>query len=168
LGISAIYASDLQRARQTAEIIAEQLGQSVRYDERLRERNVGRWQGLTVEEMQAWYPDEYARLMADRLNYVIPGGESRVQITARMNAAFDQYLTEGVGETIAILSHSSVIRTLLAQWSPQEDYVKQDIGNTSVTTIVRHGDGWRVVASNDVSHLEGLASRNSRELEQQR
>src|SRR5262245_1330412 len=77
IGMAALYSSDLRRARETAELLAERLGFVPMYDARLRERNIGAWQGLTPDEMRAWYPDEYDQLLADVDEYRIPGGESR-------------------------------------------------------------------------------------------
>jgi 2,3-bisphosphoglycerate-dependent phosphoglycerate mutase len=166
IGISALYASDLQRARETADLLAENLGFAPVYDARLRERSIGQWQGLTLDEMKAWYPDEYQALLQDRSGYIIPGGESRADMRKRMIEAFNAYLAEARGETIGILSHSSAIRTLLMEWIPEAELVEAEISNTSVTTIALNDDGtWRIVAANDVMHLEGLATKSFEELE---
>jgi broad specificity phosphatase PhoE len=162
VGMTTLYASDLKRAVQTAEILAETLGFAPIYDARLRERNIGSWQGLTQDEMREWYPNEYQKLVEDRAGYAVPDGESRNQMKARMIAAFNDYMKEDKGETIGILSHSSAIRSLLSQWIADEQLVGTDVGNTSVTTIAREDekDTWRIVASNDVTHLEGIESQS--------
>jgi broad specificity phosphatase PhoE len=162
VGMSALYSSDLKRAVETAEILAETLGYAPSYDARLRERNIGDWQGLTQDEMREWYPIEFQQLMSDRAGYAVPGGESRNQMKARMIAAFNDYLKEDKGETIGILSHSSAIRSLLSQWIDDEQLVGTEVGNTSVTTIAREdeNDTWRIVAPNDVTHLEGIESQS--------
>jgi broad specificity phosphatase PhoE len=167
VGMTVLYASDLKRAVETAEILEERLGFAPIYDERLRERNIGDWQGLTPDEMRLWYPQEYEKLLQDRANYVIPKGESRNQVKARMLAAFKDYLQQDKGETIGILSHSSAIRSLLSEWIPEAQLINADVGNTSVTSIARDDENgtWRVVASNDVTHLEGLEAQSVTELE---
>jgi broad specificity phosphatase PhoE len=167
VGMSALYASDLKRAAETAEILAERLGLKPTYDARLRERNIGHWQGLTQEEMSAWYPEEYQQLLNDRGGFVVPDGESRNQMRERMIAAFNDYLKADQGETIGILSHSSAIRALLSQWMDEDQLVKTDVGNTSVTTIAREheSDGWRIIAPNDLTHLEGIESQSLGELD---
>jgi broad specificity phosphatase PhoE len=162
VGMTALYASDLKRAVQTAEILVETLGYPPVYDARLRERNIGSWQGLTQDEMRDWYPDEYQKLVENRAGYAVPGGESRNQMKARMIAAFDDYMKEDKGETIGIISHSSAIRSLLSQWIADEQLVGTDVGNTSVTTIARDDENetWHIVASNDLAHLEGIESQS--------
>src|SRR5579871_6119870 len=60
-GISAIYSSDLRRAADTASIVADALGLTVRVDAELREVDVGEWSGLTSAEIEARFPEGAAR-----------------------------------------------------------------------------------------------------------
>lgn len=167
IGMSALYSSDLKRAVETAELLAERLDSNPIYDSRLRERNIGSWQGLTMEEMQAWYPDEYAQLLADVNSYRMPGGESRAEVGARMLAVFDEIMAQDMGETVGILSHTTAFRALLSALIPELNANEIILGNSSVTTIARPDGGkWQLVASNDTMHLEGLESRSAKELEQ--
>jgi broad specificity phosphatase PhoE len=165
IGLSALYTSDLTRALQTADMLAAELGFAPTPDQRLRERSIGIWQGLTQSEIRAWYPDAYAALNADIENYRIPGGESRADVRARMVAAFSAILNEGKGATIGVLSHTTALKLLLAELIPNANPMDDSIGNTSVTTIARDASGWRIVAVNDVSHLEGLESKAFPEVE---
>jgi glucosyl-3-phosphoglycerate phosphatase len=59
-----IVSSDLQRAADTAAALAALTGHSITYDERLRERFFGSWQGLTMTEVAGQYPEQYARWTA--------------------------------------------------------------------------------------------------------
>ena len=81
---AAIYSSDLQRARVTAEIIAGQLGLPVQVDRRLREVNQGEWEGLLTADIEQRYAEEWAERRADRLHAAPPGGESLAQVAARV------------------------------------------------------------------------------------
>mgnify|MGYP000918913880 FL=1 len=71
---TAIYTSDLQRARVTAEIIGRRLGMDVLVDPRLREVNQGAWEGMLSTEIQAHYAGEWAARQRDRLHFRPPGG----------------------------------------------------------------------------------------------
>lgn len=164
IGPGVLYASDLRRAAQTAEIISQRLGFPPLYDARLRERDIGDWQGLTLEEVQAWYPEEYEHFMHDPDKFRIPGGESLAEVRLRMRAIFDEIVKAGKAETVAVVSHTVTIRALLASLIPNYDARGLRLGNTAVTTIRAEGDGWALVVSNDVAHLEGLDSRAVREL----
>lgn len=167
IGMSALYASDLKRARQTAEILAERLGFEPIFDERLRERNIGQWQGLTVEEMRDWYPEEYEGIRNDPMNYPVPGGESRQQAQQRLLGAFNDILTQVKGETVGIVSHTTALKALMVALIP--DYQDRDLGNTAVTTLVRQDDDqWQLVAEDDLLHLEGLSTRSVPEVEDDR
>lgn len=168
IGVGAIYSSDLRRAQDTTAVIAERLGQTPVYDARLRERKIGEWQGMTLEEVAAWYPEEYAKWQADPENYKIPGGESVAEVKARMKAAFDDIVAQDKAETVGVVSHTVTIRVLLAEIIPSYDAREARLGNTAVSTIMRDGDSWKLVVNNDVMHLEGLESRSVNELEDRR
>lgn len=166
IGVQAIYTSDLRRAKQTADIIGAACGLTPTVDTRLRERNIGRWQGMTRTEVELWFPAEYTTYNTDRMTYRIPDGESLNDVHARMVEAF-QPIVDDTAETIVVVSHTVTIRVLLmeliAGYKPQENKLL----NSSVTTIQNDGDGWKIVVANDISHLEGLYSRSSVELERE-
>lgn len=172
IGVGAIYSSDLKRAQDTTEVICERLGATPTYDPRLRERQIGEWQGMTLEEVKSWYPEEYAHLQSEWETYTIPGGESLRDVKARMGAAFAQILKDDVAETIGIVTHTVVIRALLSDLIAGYDPREARVGNTAVTTLMRDGEGdvplWKIIVANDVMHLEGLESRSVKELEDKR
>jgi len=169
IGMTALYTSDLKRALQTAEILSAKLGFFAIPDSRLRERNIGEWQGLTIDEMRAWYPEEYNKLLTDSQNYRVPGGESRVDVRKRMAEAFRDIMNQAQGETVGIISHTTAIHELLAELIPNNNSKEVTVSNTSVTTIARQDGGqWQLVASDDVMHLEGLATQQSPELEDEK
>lgn len=167
IGVSALYTSDLRRAVETAELLAEKIGFAPIQDARLRERNIGTWQGLTQKEMEAWYPAEYQQFRADPDGYRVPQGESRKQVRERMLAAFADILKQDKGETIAVISHSTAINALLAEIVHTVVFGSLDVSNTSVTTIKRDEAGkWQLVAADDVTHLEGMPAHKVHELEE--
>lgn len=165
IGLGALYSSDLRRAVQTAEVIGRHAGLDPKLDSRFRERNIGRWQGLKLVEVSQWFPEEYALYNTDRLTFRIPNGETLLEVQDRMRAAFNDIVAEDAAETISIVSHTVSIRLLLMQLIDGYDAETARLGNSSVTTIERSGDGWRMVVPNDVTHLEGLTSRTVNEME---
>jgi phosphoserine phosphatase len=167
IGLSALYSSDSRRAVETAEILAMQLEFRPMLDERLRERNVGAWQGMTLEEIQTWNVEAYRALQADIEHYRVPGGESRADVRKRVLEAFQRVLDDDKGNTVGIISHTTSTHMLLHSLVPGYDIYSTVLGNSAVTTIHRgEADAWEIVALNDLSHLEGLKSRSVRELEQ--
>jgi broad specificity phosphatase PhoE len=164
IGLRAVYTSDLRRAAQTADIIAEACGVQAKRDERLRERAIGRWQGLSREEVAKWFPDQHQAYETDKMHYRIPDGESLADVQERVVAAFHAIVAEGAAETIAIVSHTVTIRVLLEALIGGYDALTNHPRNSSVTTIHRTAaGGWEMVVSDDVQHLEGMPSLSSLE-----
>lgn len=77
-----VLSSDLTRARRTAEAVALHTGVAVAVDPRLRERHLGKWQGLTRDEVEQRFPGETALWLAGR-DVTTRGGESRDEVAAR-------------------------------------------------------------------------------------
>ncbi len=165
-GMSALYTSDLRRALDTAAIIGEPLGIQPVVDARLRERGVGIWQGLTQQEVVEWYPEEYAKLQVNPDTYMMLNGESRAEVTLRVQAAFDEILNHEQGEIVGILSHTTAIRGLLMALVPDYDPKSHGYSNMSVTTIeFVAANQWKTVLVDDVRHLSDLESLQFQELE---
>lgn len=167
IGMSALYSSDSRRAVETAEILSVQLGFLPVYDKRWRERDIGAWQGMTLNEIRSWYPEEYRKLQADVENFRVPEGESRADVRQRVTSAFNDMLAEDRGSTVGIISHTTSTHMLLDSLIKGYDIYATVLGNTAVTTIrlVESGQ-WEIVALNDLAHLEGLNAASFMELEQ--
>jgi broad specificity phosphatase PhoE len=112
--VSAVYSSDLIRSVRGARIISERLNLTPTADRRLRERSVGAWEGLTAEEIQSRFPDEYAAWRADLLNYRPPGGECLQDVRDRILPEYGRIVDSHRGEEIAMLLHGGVNRVILA------------------------------------------------------
>ncbi|MEO6702976.1 MAG: histidine phosphatase family protein, partial [Jatrophihabitantaceae bacterium] len=84
-----LISSDLSRARQTAEPLGALAGLPPTEDARLRERNLGHWQGLTRDEVAERYPQEFADWLAGR-DVTRRGGESRKEVAERALELVDE------------------------------------------------------------------------------
>lgn len=91
--ITAIVASDLIRARDTADVIGRQLGIEVGVDKRLRETHLGDWQGMTSAEVDEQYPGARALWRHDP-TWAPPQGESRVDVARRARPVIDELMRE--------------------------------------------------------------------------
>ena len=91
--ITAIVASDLIRARDTADVIGRQLGIEVGVDKRLRETHLGDWQGMTSAEVDEQYPGARALWRHDP-KWAPPQGESRVDVATRARPVIDELMRE--------------------------------------------------------------------------
>jgi broad specificity phosphatase PhoE len=113
-GVTEIFTSELSRARETAEIVAEALGVTrFSIDPRLGERGFGCFEGLTREECAEQHAEAWARYLADRRT-TPADGEPQEQVVARMVAALTA-VAESVDRTgyVLIVSHGAAIRSFL-------------------------------------------------------
>lgn len=114
---SAIYSSDLLRARQTAEAIAECHGLPVLVDERLREVNLGEWEGMLSGEVKARYAKELEERERDPLHARPPQGETLAEVAERARAAVDDILQKQAQGPILIVSHGLTLASLICMSS---------------------------------------------------
>ncbi len=138
--LDALYASPRSRALETARIIGEGLAMGVREDERLAEIAFGDFEGHTFAEVEALYPKAYRKWESGYRPYRVPGGESRLDVQRRMQAAWDEITNCACLRTVAIVGHSSAMMILLASMFAQ--LPAAPMKNASVTTLERCEDTW--------------------------
>ena len=102
---AAIYTSDLERARETAEIIAASLHLPVTIDARLREINQGEWEGQLVDIIKARYADLWEQRKVDPASVRPPGGETVGEVAARVQAALDDIARIHPSASVLVASH---------------------------------------------------------------
>jgi alpha-ribazole phosphatase len=107
-----IYCSDLVRARQSAEILAAGTARSVTVSPRLREINLGQWDGLTVKEVKAKFPGEWDRRGLNISEYRPVGGESFADLSKRVVPVFES-IGEDSEDAVAVVGHAGVNRVVL-------------------------------------------------------
>ena len=136
--IDKIYASDLSRAKDTAQIIANRTHLQIVYDKDLREINGGDFEGCPYEDLQKLYPNEYNMWLNDLGNCVCPNGESTRGLLERFHKKVKAIIMENVDKTILIATHATPIRALSTVWYNKDitqirdfDFVK----NASVTVV---------------------------------
>ena len=110
-GIVLLAASDLARARETAEVVAARLGLAPVVDPALREHDVGAWSGLTHAEIEQRFPADLAAFLGGDLALRPGGGESRLALRARVQAALARLAARG-SQPLAVVSHLGVLRAL--------------------------------------------------------
>ncbi len=141
-----LVSSDLRRAQQTAQKIASLTGKPLQYDARLRERHLGHWQGLTRDEVQARYPEEFADWLAGR-DVTRRGGENRQEVADRARKALDELPAV---ELTVLVSHGATSMCLSAALLglPQTPSVLGPLANCHWTELRDSGDGWTLRAHN--------------------
>ncbi len=161
-----LFSSDLGRALQTASAIAMCTGHEMVVEPRLRERNMGIFQGLTPAEVQARYPGEYARFSTRDPDYVIPEGESMRQFFERSVACFTELAARHAGLTLAAITHGGVLAMLYrhARAMPLETARDFPLHNAGVNRFRHRLGAWQLQSWGEIGHLE----RASDDLESQR
>jgi len=151
--IDLIFSSDLKRAYDTAQAIATAKKMDIKKEKRLREVHLGLFQGLTRTQIQEAYPQEAFNWDNDD-SFVVPQGESRVQLQNRAYAAWQSLTKSKDAKTIMLVSHGGTIRMLLQKLFPEKvAYIK--LKNTSISIIERDEEGnWQPSALNTTPHLE--------------
>jgi broad specificity phosphatase PhoE len=142
--IAAIYASPLQRTRESAEIVAARLGLPIEFRDDLLELDFGEWTGATFDSIRAdprWQAWSTQRSLA-----VIPGGESMRAVQQRVVAALLELNDRHLHESVVLVSHGDVIRAVLlfALGMPLDLYNRIEIGQGSISTISIGASGIRV------------------------
>lgn len=150
--IDAIFASDLRRAYATAQAIAHSKGLSVIADSRLREINLGVFQGMTNLQIEKAYPED--KLQWDSNNDFAPlKGESRYQVQKRAYEAWLEITNQEDMNTVLLVAHGGTIRMLLEKIFPERTQ-RIKLHNTSVSIIERGGDMiWFPTALNITPHI---------------
>ena len=162
---AAIYASPMQRTVETAEILAAPHDLPVQTDDRLREIDHGRWEGLTRAEVQARYPMEAGMWLADPYNFAPVGGEPGRSVVERAAPAIKEIVAAHAGELVFVVSHKATLRLIIGYFlgidlSGYRDRLDQRPACLNVLEF-KNPDDARLALLNDVSHyLEDLIAEH--------
>ena len=155
--VAAVYASPLERTRETAAPIARATGNRVRRHAGLLELDVGDWTGRKLNQLRklkAWstvqkYPSGFR----------FPGGESFLEMQSRIAGAMDDLSARHRGQTVVAVSHADPIRALVAHamGTHLDLFQRIVVSPCSVTAILYTSGGPVVLAVNSTSNLTELA-----------
>ena len=156
-GASAIYASDLQRAQQTAGIIAGRLGLPVQTHPGLREYGFGELEGTTTSEglaqwralVDQWRTDPSAKPR---------GGESAAEFTQRVGEALHEIISQHPSERVIVVAHGGSLSVGLAVVIGQPgNWRNYQMTNCGIS-IVQLGAEPRLLVFDQTAHLEGIGT----------
>ena len=157
--LAAVYASPLARAQETARAIAACHGLPVLTAPAFREICLGLWEGLTIAEVQAQFPELYAAWRERPHTVTMPNGESLAAVRERILEGLGQLRSAHATDTVCLVSHGVTIRLLILEafgllperlWSIYVD--------AAAISELEYRDGSATVHRMNVqSHLDGLA-----------
>jgi broad specificity phosphatase PhoE len=144
-GIAVVYTSDLARARETAEIVATNIGAHVVPLRELREIDVGEWQGLTWAEIEERYPDGARRWHEHGSGW--EAGETYDQLGERVVGALRRIASDHPAERVLVVGHGGTIRATRAFLEgvsvPVSRRRSRAIGNCEVFRVVTEDGRFR-------------------------
>jgi broad specificity phosphatase PhoE len=154
--IDAAYASDLQRALDTARLATTGRGLEVQIEPRLREMSFGEWEGLTYDEIREGWPDHHHMLRSFDDSFHAPGGEPYSQTRTRIVEAFGEIAGRHRDETVLIVAHGGTIQIILQHvlGLPQGGLWRLSTNNCGLSVVDFAGERAVVTRVNDTAHLE--------------
>lgn len=154
--VTAVYASPLERTRETAAPIARLLGHEVVVDDGLLELDVGDWTGLELKAARK--RKEWAAIQRYPSGFTFPGGESFVAMQARMTATLDRLRAAHPGQTVVAVSHADPIRAAVAHamGTHLDLFQRVVVSPCSVTAIAYSDEGPTVLTVNDTGATGAL------------
>lgn len=156
LPLDAVYVSDLSRAIVTAEALQKYHDLPLRVDKRLREINVGPWEGRFFGDLKYENPGEIRLFLLRADSWRHEGAENYADVTARAWPAIEEILRGNEGKTVAVVSHGVTIRCLLAKMLGVAggDPDSLPIGGNTAVSLLRYENGvFTPVYLGDCRHL---------------
>ena len=147
-GITAVYASDLSRAYNTAKAVVGSAPLEIVKDAGLRERHLGKFQTHTLAEVRQKFPQDYQRHCSLDPDWEIPGGgESVAQFYSRVRDAVTRIAQAHVGKRILIVTHGGVLGMIskFVLGTPLEKARRVSIVNCAI---------------NEIGHVGSFANKN--------
>lgn len=154
--IDAVWSSDLQRTKDTAGAILKYHDLPLQTTPRLREANLGVWEGRPWGDVEYESPEQMYYFNHDPAKWSIPQCERFPEVQARMRAVLAEIAARYEGQTVAVVSHGVAIRSFLASalGIPSEQIDSLPHGdNTAVACLRYDGGALTVEYYNDASHL---------------
>jgi len=154
--LTAVYSSPLQRAQETAQIVAQPHRLNIEIAPEFNELDLSRWAGLTATEIASQDPEAWDIWCNDPRNLSVSGIESFVELQNRIRKGLQEITTGHPRGRIAVATHDGIIRiaVLLALGISMDNYRAITVSNTGMTILDIGPTRTYLRAFNDTGHLE--------------
>lgn len=154
--VRALYASPLERTRETAKAIGAHLSLAVTLDRGLLECDFGEWTGASLASLQK--RPEWAMVQQHPSGFRFPGGESFAELRARMAKSVERLVAAHEGEVIVAVSHADPIKIVVGEALGQSlDLVQRIVVSPCSVSVIAYGAGAPIVlAVNSTGDLASL------------
>jgi len=153
--MDAVFCSDLQRCRETADAIVKDRRGGVTPLAELREISLGRWEGMPFDQVRQLWPEAFSQRGRDIAGFQPPDGESFADLRQRAVRVFERQ-TGRNGGNLLFVSHAGVIRVLLCHLlgMPTANLFRIDQGLAAMNILERRSDGIRLQCLNLLPDLD--------------
>ncbi len=148
--VVAIYSSPLERARETAQIIAKARNMAVRIERGLLELDIGRWTGIALKDASG--KPEWKAVQQHPSGFRFPDGESFTEMQARVTGAIARIVARHPGKVLVAVSHADPIKaaTAHALGTPLDLFQRIMIGTASITALAYSASGSAALTVNSM------------------
>lgn len=157
--VAAIYSSPLARAAKTAEAIGEAVRLPVQILPGINDFNFGQWEGRSLQEVAEATPELFRLWQTHPHLAAIPGGEKLEALRARVVGAVERVAAEHPSETVVMVSHRMVCKSLACYMLGLDDshLWRVELDTASISLFEKRRSHWVTLLLNDCHHLESLA-----------
>ena len=162
-GIEKIYTSPLVRAYDTAKAVSETTGAEIIVEPGFRSISLGAWEGKTREEIERNYPEEFKIWLTNPEKLRMEGFEPIPALRRRAMKALNRIVQEKPGKTIAVVSHTAVLKVIFAGiLSLKPPYFWRVQFDTASYSLIKYDPtrGYSVVFLNYTHHLSGISEES--------
>ncbi len=148
--VVAIYSAPLERARETAQIIAKARNMAVRIERGLLELDIGRWTGIALKDASG--KPEWKAVQQHPSGFRFPDGESFTEMQARVTGAIARIVARHPGKVLVAVSHADPIKaaTAHALGTPLDLFQRIMIGTASITALAYSASGSAALTVNSM------------------
>ncbi len=159
--LSAVYSSDLVRAKKTGDMVAEQHKLKVVTDARFRELNQGDLEGSSLSDLLADHPDLLKKWLEKPADVKMPGGESMRTLQKRAAKAMKDIIENHLDETVCVVAHNLCILSIICDSINLDlnNFRKLKMDNASISILKHSGGGLSLITINDTHHLKNNRRR---------
>jgi probable phosphoglycerate mutase len=155
--VAAVYTSPLRRAQATARSVAAVHGVAPMIDENFHNICLGEWEGTPKDEVKARFPELWRQWVFSPETATIPGAETLGQMRARIGRGLANLLERHGGQTVAVVTHRSVLKVALAViLGLEKDFFWKFYLDNCSYTLVEHQPplGYTITRLNENCHLD--------------
>jgi probable phosphoglycerate mutase len=159
LPFAALYCSDLPRALDSIRPLASKTGLEPRLERRLRERNLGVFEGLNARECTEQHGEAWSRFKSNDPEFVVPGGESGRELSQRTHQALREIAGRHLGQTVAVMGHGGTLNHTFRLCLSLPLTARRNFSSPNASVnIIDYDDcaGFFLHAWGDVSHWSGM------------